>query len=252
MLAQLGSVDLGFGELGLVAVIVAVAACAQMVSGFGFALMAVPMMGLAVDLKTAVVVSTICGTGSNTFQAIKDGRMRDNRLVRLLVAASFLGMPLGLLVLDRVDLDALRVAIGIFVLVALVSVMKEGRQTSVGGRPLEFVAGFVSGVLATSTSTNGPPLVLLLRSRRLAPEVFRATINTVFSVVAMASIITFAVTGKITAATLVATVVAMPGLALGMYVGARLRGALSSEAFWRLVALLLAATAVSSILTGLL
>ncbi|MEY3642002.1 MAG: hypothetical protein RLZZ199_1807 [Actinomycetota bacterium] len=80
-----------------------------MVSGFGFALMAVPMMGLAVDLKTAVVVSTICGTGSNTFQAIKDGRSRDDRLVRLLVAASFLGMPFGIVVLDRVELDALRV-----------------------------------------------------------------------------------------------------------------------------------------------
>jgi uncharacterized membrane protein YfcA len=68
----------------------------------------------------------------------------------------------------------------------------------------------------------------------------------------MASIITFAVSGKITATTLVATIVTIPGLALGMYVGARLRGVLSSEAFWRLVAFLLAATAVSSILTGLL
>lgn len=243
---------LGLGDLGLIALIVAIAACAQMVSGFGFALMAVPMMGLAVDLKTAVVVSTICGTGSNTFQAIKDGRSRDDRLVRLLVAASFLGMPFGIVVLDRVELDALRVAIGIFVLLALVSVMKEHGSSSAGGRPLEFVAGFLSGVLATSTSTNGPPLVLLLRSRGLAPEVFRATINTVFSVVSITSIATFAVAGKITATTLFATVVALPGLACGMYAGARLRGALSPEAFWRLVALLLAATAVSSILTGLL
>lgn len=243
---------LGLGDLGLIALIVAIAACAQMVSGFGFALMAVPMMGLAVDLKTAVVVSTICGTGSNTFQAIKDGRSRDDRLVQLLVAASFLGMPFGIVVLDRVELDALRVAIGIFVLLALVSVMKEHGSSSAGGRPLEFVAGFVSGVLATSTSTNGPPLVLLLRSRGLAPEVFRATINTVFSIVSITSIATFAVAGKITATTLVATVVALPGLACGIYAGARLRGALSPEAFWRLVALLLAATAVSSILTGLL
>ena len=57
MLASLPS-----GDLLIVAAIVGFAALAQMVSGFGFALLAVPVMGLAIDVKTAVVISTVCGT----------------------------------------------------------------------------------------------------------------------------------------------------------------------------------------------
>lgn len=242
---------LGLGDLALVAAIVSLSACAQMVSGFGFALMAVPLMGLAIDLKTAVVISTICGTASNTYQAINDGWHRDVNLARRLTIASLLGMPLGLVVLDRVNIEVLRVVIGAFVLVALVAVLRAKAGTAAGGRPLEILAGFVSGVLATSTSTNGPPLVLLLRSRGLSPDVFRATINTVFSIVAFASIVLFAMGGRLTGEVLVGTVVAVPGLGVGMYVGYRLRGALSPRAFWRIVAGLLTATAISSIVSGL-
>lgn len=242
---------LGPGDLALIAAIVSLAACVQMVSGFGFALMAVPLMGLAIDLKTAVVISTICGTASNTYQAINDGRHRDQNLVRLLVITSFLGMPFGLMLLDRVDIDVLRVAIGLFVLVALVAVLKFGEGNIVGGRMLEGLAGFVSGVLATSTSTNGPPLVLLLRSRGLSPEVFRATLNTVFSIVAFASIVMFAIGGLITNEALVGTLMAVPGLCAGMYVGTRVRGALAPAVFWRIAAGLLTMTAVSSIVSGL-
>jgi len=242
---------LGPGDLALVAAIVSVAACAQMVSGFGFALMAVPLMGLAIDLKTAVVISTICGTASNTYQAINAGHDRDRRLVRVLTTTSFLGMPLGFVLLDRIDVDFLRVVIGIVVLVALLAVLRSSSGVALGGRFLEVLAGFVSGVLATSTSTNGPPLVLLLRARGLSPEVFRATINTVFSIVAFASIIIFAFGARLTGEALVGTVVAVPGLGIGMYAGWRLRGAMHPGVFWRIVVGLLTATAISSIVSGL-
>ncbi len=243
---------LGVGDLVMVAAIVGFSACAQMVSGFGFALMAVPMMGLVIDLKTAVVVSTICGTASNTYQAIFDRRHRDDDLVRVLLLASFVGMPIGLLVLKRVSVPTLQIAIGALVLIALVAVLRRDVGAPRKSSSLNWAAGFVSGVLATSTSTNGPPLVLLLRLRGLSPEVFRATINTVFSGVAVVSICMFTITGRVTSETLVGAVVAVPGLAIGMAVGARLRGALPENVFWRLVAVVLAATAVSSIVSGLM
>lgn len=242
---------LGRGDLTLVALIVAVAACAQMVSGFGFALMAVPLMGLAIDLKTAVVVSTICGTASNTYQAVTDREHRDGRMVRVLVVASFIGMPFGVFILDRVGVDTLRIVIGVFVLLALVAVMSDRQPREFGGQAIEVAAGILSGVLATSTSTNGPPLVLLLRARGLTPAVFRATINTVFCVVAVVSIAAFAIAGRISSEVLVGSLVALPGLVIGVVVGGRLRGLLTDTIFWRLVAVLLAATATSSIAAGI-
>lgn len=242
---------LGPAQLAIVSVIIFVAACAQMVSGFGFALMAVPLMGLAIDLKTAVVISTICGTASNTFQAVRGSRHCEGRLVKSLVVSSFVGMPFGVILLDRVNVEVLQVAIGCVVLMALMAVVVRPEGKAVGGAVLEIGAGFASGVLATSTSTNGPPLVLLLRSRGLSPDRFRATINSVFSIVAVTTVVVFASTGRFTDDVVTGSLVCLPGLVIGMALGSRLRGLLSVDVFWRIVLGLLVVTATSSIVSGL-
>lgn len=238
-------------ELISVASIILIAACAQMVSGFGFALMAVPLMGLAIDVKTAVVISTICGTASNTYQAVTESRHRDGRLVKVLVTSSFAGMPFGVVLLDNVDVEVLQIAIGVVVLLAILAVVsRPAAQRPRGGVILEVAAGIASGVLATSTSTNGPPLVLLLRSKTLSPDQFRATINTVFSVIALMTVAIFAISGRISSDVLAGTIVGLPGLVVGMVLGTRFRGWLSDEAFWRIVLVLLMVTATSSVLSG--
>lgn len=244
---------MGSADLVIVAFFIFVAACAQMVSGFGFALMAVPLMGLAIDVKSAVVISTICGTASNTFQAITGSHHRDGRLVKILIAASVAGMPFGVVLLDRFDIETLQIIIGIVVLLAVVGVAQRPYLNDTKREPaLEAAAGFVSGVLATSTSTNGPPLVLLLRSKGLSPDQFRATINTVFSIVAMVSVVVFALNGRMTMDVLRCSLVGVPGLVLGMALGWTIRGWFSAEVFWRIVLALLLVTATSSILSGVL
>lgn len=234
----------------VVALIVFVAATAQMVSGFGFALMAVPLMGLAIDLKTAVVICTICGTASNTFQAVTDRTSRDTKLAIRLVLASAIGMPFGWLLLEKASSDQLRIGVGVVVLVALVALsgLRLPANSHFGA---DVLAGFVSGALAIATSTNGPPLVLLLRARRLRPEVFRATINSVFSLVAVVSIVIFAVSGRIDTDVVKGAVIAVPGLIVGIGVGLRVRKLFSETIFWRIVLGLLIGTAAASILSGL-
>lgn len=245
MLASLPS-----GDLLIVAAIVGFAALAQMVSGFGFALLAVPVMGLAIDVKTAVVISAVCGTASNTFQAVVDRRHADHSIARRLIVAAFFGMPIGLVVLESLSVETLKILVGFLVIVAVVGVANP--RFELPAEPwVERLAGFVSGLLATSTSTNGPPLVLLLRARRLTPDRFRATINTVFSVVSFVSIAIFAVGGRFDGDSLTGSAVAVPGLIVGMTIGRVLRGRIDERTFWRIVLILLVGSAFASIASGL-
>ena len=238
------------GQLLAVALVVLVAAAAQMVSGFGFALMAVPLMGLAIDLKTAVVVCTICGTASNTFQAMTDRGHRDSALALRLILASLAGMPFGWLLLEAASNDQLRVVVGLTVLAALV-ILSVSRLSPDIGPVADVLAGVVSGALAIATSTNGPPLVLLMRAKKMRPEVFRATINTVFSVVAVVSIVVFVSSGRVDSAVLKGAACAVPGLVVGIVAGQRIRSRLNEAFFWRLVLVLLVGSAVASIASGL-
>src|SRR6476619_6179979 len=94
------------------------AAFLQIVAGFGFALLSVPLMTLAIDPKIAVIVSSLTSVFVTTWQAVKDRSHADKVLVRRMVLAAYVGMPIGLLVFITVDSNVLRLMLGVAVLIA--------------------------------------------------------------------------------------------------------------------------------------
>ena len=232
-------------EFAWIAAVVLLAATAQTVSGFGFALLAVPMMSLMVDPRIAVVVATLLGAVSSTSQSWFDRADIDWPLTRRLSLAAFAGMPFGLLVFLVVSDTFLRVFVGSVVLVAGVMLVR-GFLIPHASTRYDWLMGAASGVLATSTSTNGPPLVFLMQAKRLAPGPFRATINMVFTASNAAAISLFALSGKITQAGVVAVGVALPSMLAGLRLGYMLRPRLDTDTFRVMVFVLLFLSALSA------
>jgi uncharacterized protein len=237
-------------QLVVVAAAVFSAALIQVLSGFGFALLSVPMMTLAVPTKEAVIVTTLLGSGITTWQAWRGRRTVERVIARRLVLAAYCGMPLGLWVFITVDEDALRLGLGVSVLIAVVLLVAE-LDLSRAGHSLDYGAGFVSGVLNTSLSTNGPPLVFALQARGLQPDPFRSTINTVFAFCNIVGISLFFLAGKIDRDGLIAAAVALPALLLGQACGYPLRRHVHGERFRRLVLGLLVVAGISAIVNAL-
>jgi uncharacterized membrane protein YfcA len=237
-------------QLAVVGAAVFVAAFMQVVAGFGFALLAVPLMTLAIDPKDAVVVSTLTGVFVTTWQAVKDRAEADKVLVRRMTIGAYVGMPLGLLVYISVDDDALRLLLGLAVLVAAVLLALRVNLHHVGPR-LDYGSGFISGVLATSLSTNGPPLVFVLQARQLSAVRFRATISTVFALTNVGGLVLFAASGQITRDSVVAVFVTVPALLFGQLLGFPIRKHVHGERFRWLVLVLLVAAAISSIVNAI-
>jgi uncharacterized membrane protein YfcA len=112
--------------------------------------------------------------------------------------------------------------------------------------------GWLSGVLATSTSTNGPPLVFLLQAKKLSPECFRASINVVFSLTSFGAILLFAVSGNISRDDFLGIAVSVPMLLLGLAIGFKVRSRINSEQFRILVFVLLIISALSALIAAFL
>lgn len=237
-------------ELAVVVTAVFVAAVVQVLSGFGFALLSVPLMTLAVDAKEAVVISTLMGAGVSSWQAWHGRAYTDRPVAKRMVIGAYLGMPLGLLVYLTVDDHVLRLLLGIAVLVAVVLLAIRLDLRHVGSG-LDTGAGFLSGVLNTSLSTNGPPLVFVLQARHLAPDAFRATINTVFACSNLLGVTLFVASGKVTGEGVLAAAIALPALLVGQLAGYPLRRHVHGERFRVLVLLLLTAAALSAIVSAL-
>ena len=232
-----------------VILIAVLAAFLQRITGFGFALLSVPLMSLVVAPSLAVVVASLCSFPNTMITAWQLRAHIDVALARRYALWSLVGMPAGLVILDAVPVRPFRVFLGIVVALATV-VMASGWRPRTVRPAVEAMAGVVAGVLATSTGTNGPPLVLALNARRLAPDQFRGTISAIF-VASNVSLLLFWWRGLVTRPALALGGIALPLIPLAAYAGLRASRRLRDAHFERLVVALLFVSAASAIYGGL-
>ncbi len=218
----------------------------QSVFGFGFGLIFVPLMIFFVDLPVAVVAATAVSTVSCSIQWYESRAISARRISQRLVVSALIGMPFGLWMLNNLSAQIMKLFLGIFV---LIGVFLSSREFDLRKLPVTFdyVMGVLAGVLSTSTSTNGPPLVFLLHARHFTPENFRAVLNRVFTVLNLLTLITFALAGKISSQVLLVSSIAIPVMGLGVWLGIRIRRLVDPQRFRDLVLLLLLATGLSTI-----
>jgi len=199
--------------------VVALASAAQVVSGFGFALIATPLVAVLVGPREAVVGLTIVSIVLVAQVAIRGRGNVDRSAVVLMSASAIIGMPLGLLVLTRADEQVLTLIIAIVVITF--SILLGYGLRLPGGRGLDVVAGFTAGILSTSTGTSGPPVVIALSRALSEPSRFRSTISAIFLIQGSAALVAFAVGDQISQDALAVALAGVPGLVVGSIVGER-------------------------------
>ena len=157
--------------------------------GFGFALVAAPLLFAASSPPEAVGLMIVLALEVGLLTLLTERRRPRPvwRDVRAVVVWSLPGAFAGVAVLRSLDELALQLLVTAGVLAALVVNLRAAHREppppgSVHEPPLwaRPAAGLVSGALNTSTSTGGPPLVLLLMSRGLRPGVVRDTLTACF------------------------------------------------------------------------
>lgn len=231
-------------------VVFAAAACVQSIGGFGFALFAVPLMALAIDMPDAVVSGSIASLANVVVLSLRSLRDVEWSVVRRFNVPALFGMPLGLWVLVHANESLLKVGLGVVILVLIVVLMRT--ETRTRPRPIvEVVAGLCSGILSTSTSTNGPPLVFAAQLRGLQPNAFRATLSFSFALQGSLSLAAFVVAGEASHEAVLVALGGLPLVAVGQWLGVRIRPRVHGKRFERLVYVLLGLSAVSVSWSGI-
>jgi len=215
--------------LVVIAATVAFAAAIQATMGFGFALVVVPIIAVADDPKVAVVAMTAIGVPMSLWNTIRWRAHLRVTPIATVVGASLVGMPFGALILSRAPDRALTFAIGVVVL-GLTAWLWRGLQLPLGPRT-EVAAGIASGALATSTGTNGPPLVIAFQATGMERDAFRATLAGCFLVQGVVALVLFWTAGLLTRHVGAAFVVGVPAVLAGTFGGERLSSRLQGHPF---------------------
>jgi uncharacterized membrane protein YfcA len=111
---------------------------------------------------------------------LQDWRKVQLRSAGLLVVSTFLGIPLGLLLLKTAPEPLVKAILGVVIMAFSLDRLAGRRQVQLSDDRLAGFFGFGAGVLGGAYGMNGPPLVVYGTLRRWPPEVFRATLQGYF------------------------------------------------------------------------
>jgi uncharacterized membrane protein YfcA len=198
--------------------------------GFGEGLIAVPLLALIIPIGIAAPVVVLLSITIAAVVVAQDWRKIHVRSTGWLLLPTFVGIPLGIMLLASSHQRIVKAVLAI-VLILFSGYFLIGKRTPElrnDSHPWMLGCGFFAGVLGGAYGMNGPPLVIYGAMRRWSPQHFRATLQGYFlpaSIVAMAG---YWLAGlwvpAVTHYYLISLTVALPAIFLGRAINGRLRG----------------------------
>lgn len=217
--------------------IILLASMLQASTGFGFSLMATPFLLLIFEPREAIQINLILSLAISLTLIPKLKKAIDYGILRRIIAGSVAGLPVGLLIYLGLDIEKLKLAMGVCILLLTILLMLKFRIKQTKGR--DYIVGGLSGALTVSMGLAGPPLLIYLTGSETEKEKLRSTALAYYLFIYLISLffqIMFAGTAKITWSS---SVYAIPLIIMGLLSGHILFKRMSEKAFMVIIYIIL-------------
>ncbi len=236
-----------FAAIAVLVVTAFVAGLARGFSGFGSALIFMPLASAVIGAQIAspllLIVEMIAAA------SLVPGTMRiaNRREVMLMAIGSLIGVPLGTLFLIHADPLAVRWLIVALIVPLLILMMAGWRYPRPPTAPMTTLVGALAGFFGGVAQVGGPPIVLYWLRDATAAAVIRASVILYFAVADIIILVSYLFGGLFTATVIGLVLAVGPAFALGLWLGAHAFGFASEATFRRVCYALIAASALVSL-----
>ncbi|MBL4740951.1 MAG: sulfite exporter TauE/SafE family protein [Sneathiella sp.] len=238
-------------EWSLLILITFFAATVQSATGFGFGLIAVSAFLIMLDSIAAIQIVIIVTLVMSCLHWPKLRGLAPTQLLKWLSLGCLFGFPLGILVYNQLNLDAIKMAVAILIILISLqnawhlfhSSIDNSSAPASPRRPGALIGvGIASGLMASAMAMPGPAVMLYLSRTALGKDEIRATIITFFVFSYGGALIMQTTMVGITSQTwITAAVLSIPALA-GVIAGDFLSKRINQKTFKGLVLLILMMT----------
>jgi uncharacterized membrane protein YfcA len=203
--------------------------------GFGEALVSVPLLALLLPVEVAAPIAALTSITVAGVVLIQDWAEVHVASAWRLVAATVFGIPLGLLLLQRVPESVVKALLaGVIILFSTHSLAGRSRLRLHDDR-LAWLFGFGAGVLGGAYGMNGPPLVIYGSLRGWSPRHFRATLQGYFLPASLMVMAGYWLAGMWTPVVTGYYLMSLPGAAVAIVAGRYINRRLSGDRFLTIV-----------------
>jgi uncharacterized protein len=241
---DLGIHDHSSGTLLLLTISAFAAALARGFSGFGSALIFVPLASTALGPKAAAPLLLIIDGVAAAGLIPRAWRHADKRDVATMSVGALAGIPLGAWILIESDPLLIRWGIALFGTLLLALLMSGWRYHGKPTAALTAIVGAAAGLLGGAAQIGGPPIVAYWLSRPVPAEAVRANIVLFFAISTVVTGSVYLAGGLLTPSVVGLALITGPIYGAGLYAGARMFG-LASEITFRRICFALIAVAIA-------
>lgn len=221
-----------------------VAGLARGFSGFGAALIFVPLASAAVGPKTAAPLLLVIDAVVAAGLIPRAWRHSDKREVGTMTIGALAGVPLGTWILTRSDPVMIRWMITALIAGLLALLMSGWRYRGRPAASLTVGVGGLAGFFSGVAQVGGPPVVVYWLGGSIPAETVRANIVLYFAISTVFTIAAYFVGDLLTISVLGLAIVTGPLYGLGLLIGSRIFGLASEETFRRVCYGLIAGAAL--------
>ena len=234
------------------AVAVFAAALVQGVTGFGFVIVAAPVLTIYLEPTLVVPVMLLQSVVLNAAIMVDGYRWINLRRVWALMLAGAALTPIGAALLIGLDAAVIKVLVGVVVGVTAVGMLLGLQRTASRELLASIPVGAVSGVLGGATGLSGAPVVLFFTNQSVDPKESRANLVFYFQALNLIALPSFAVGGILTRDVFVLSLELLPGALAGVGAGIWLASRVAVAVFWRISLSIVLLAGVGAIVSGLI
>ncbi len=234
----------------LIVAIVFAAAFAQSLTGFGFALIVMPLLTMLLGVRTAAPIVALVGITVYAVNIIRYRRAINVAEVLRLGVASAAGVPLGIWVLSNANEDVVMRVLGAILVVYAGYALARPEIRRELSRRWAYPAGFLAGCLGGAYNTPGPPVIVYGSMRKWPRDEFRAVLQALFLVNASLVVASHALARHLTQQVFVHYLWALPALLAGILLGSVVDRRIDQDQFRRIVMVMITLLGLALLLGG--
>ncbi|MDP8267210.1 MAG: sulfite exporter TauE/SafE family protein [Candidatus Tenebribacter davisii] len=226
-------------------------AALQGLTGFGFSILAVPLITLFISPKTAVPILLVYSMIINIVVLYSARKSINLKKIWILLVAGIISMPLGTHLLVIMDENILKIFIGSIILIFGILLLTGYRKQFKNDKLTMLPVGLLSGILGGSISISGPPIILFLSNRNVDKHTFRGNLAAYFFILNIFTVPVYYFNGLLTKEVWNYSLTFLPGLLIGVLVGTLLSHKIKDDHFKKLTLILLILMGIIAIISGL-
>jgi hypothetical protein len=227
------------GNIIALSIIIFIASIVRGFTGFGLALVAVPLIQFFMPVSDTAVFIAMINVIFSVLYFSKSKEIVKGQPLGAMAAWTGAGVAAGTVVLKFVNPAYIQLIWGVLIIFIVISMVR-GLNLHIRSEKaaLKF-GGLFGGLLAGATGITGPPVAVILSSMKTPKEKFNAIISIFILFAVSYALLFYLISGLIRKEIVLLALCSVPALLAGLYTGDRLVSRISQKTFTAVVYIVL-------------